>query len=977
MIVTIVAISFLIGCQDKPKSLLLTSNEPNQSVNALQHGILFRELFRQALLIAARDGMNIGTRDMTLRETDPQDTDHAARSIAMDTRAENSEQVEIQIKQNAHKVTEAVWQRTIPFKGEESDYVNAIQLAEKLSRKDFIEALEKTGFSGSQNTHTPNLLLSPETEKNLNAMSLISQFAALREIQAMIRKRGESPFTLAGLVRAYAHLAKLTDYSWNATDKVFMARSLLYAEHMVAHEPDSCWALWHRAYARAFAGFHAAALADLDAAKKLSTARETALRSVNPDETKTPVWVNIIDAYCRFDYNSLASLAAQDKSNEELALFLRFLVLERSKAENLILEAGRRVLEINPASYRVINGLCYVEQISHLHWVTQYGPAMLAEDLPGKLKMMPGLPEEVAALIKSLEKEAAPQKPCSAASAAATAGRGCSIVDPFTYYKTSRIASALVTVDCNKNSAEEPSWSLLGRMIQELLFTQARHRAYFMRYQWAVPMDDFLKQTIPLLDNHPYRAFIESYNIDPRNNREAYTNLLKNVTVVDASLTMWPLLQAMNYILPRENRKNNYITAAISHSDNTADDLESIIAYYYSLTNTMPGGPTGELVQYAARLQKVSPYSPVGLAVRINYDWQAVEMQVAACKSMREQYPLLIDALTNHYIQSKEYEKAVQCLQLYVEMYPDKKHYQGLAEFYKYQGKMDDWLRTLEDFLKHEDTGLAGDKVRVEIADYYMAQKQWEKALPYAEKAAQSYAGWAMLCASQCNEGLLHWEKAEQWIRNISERYDDNRLYWYIWCKRTGHGNLDAARQFFAESLQKSSGQQKIADVESAGIYYILENQPEKALPLFQQAFSKTSGSYYGLHVAVLAELLNEKETRDDALKLITEKSGRSRQDMPLQVFMPVVSLLRQISEKNAPDPMYVMAIVKAFDEVINLAPAGTNTDLAYFVGCFLEHQGYKDEGVEYIKRGATSSDLYRYNTALAGNFLRSHGIKF
>ena len=97
-------------------------------------------------------------------------------------------------------------------------------------------------------------------------------------------------------------------------------------------------------------------------------------------------------------------------------------------------------------------------------------------------------------------------------------------------------------------------------------------------------------------------------------------------------------------------------------------------------------------------------------------------------------------------------------LSRYIELSPDAWAYQTLAATYKEQGNIDRWKETLDEFLKKvEDPGLDHAKVRVEIANYYMGLKQWDKARPYAEAAAATWAGWAMSCAARCAEGEQDW----------------------------------------------------------------------------------------------------------------------------------------------------------------------------------------------------------------------------
>src|SRR5207249_12137163 len=105
-------------------------------------------------------------------------------------------------------------------------------------------------------------------DEALSEMVFSRQFEALRTCHEAMHRDGESPALLGALVRAYANLGILTSFQWNSFDKVFAVRSMLYAERMTARQPRSPFALWHRAYARALAGVHATAIADLEEAKK-------------------------------------------------------------------------------------------------------------------------------------------------------------------------------------------------------------------------------------------------------------------------------------------------------------------------------------------------------------------------------------------------------------------------------------------------------------------------------------------------------------------------------------------------------------------------------------------------------------------------------------------------------------------------------------------------------------------------------------
>ena len=169
-------------------------------------------------------------------------------------------------------------------------------------------------------------------------------------------------------------------------------------------------------------------------------------------------------------------------------------------------------------------------------------------------------------------------------------------------------------------------------------------------------------------------------------------------------------------------------------------------------------------LEIAREILKVSPYHPFARAILISKDWDAVKDQVPTWEKESGDSPALLAALGLHYSATKNYDDAQRILSRYIELSPDVWAYQTLAANFKAQGKIDRWQETLEEFLnKVDDLGLDHAKVRVEIADHYMGLKQWDKAKPYAEAAAQTWAGWAMDCAARCAEGEKDWERAESW----------------------------------------------------------------------------------------------------------------------------------------------------------------------------------------------------------------------
>ena len=69
-----------------------------------------------------------------------------------------------------------------------------------------------------------------------------------------------------------------------------------------------------------------------------------------------------------------------------------------------------------------------------------------------------------------------------------------------------------------------------------------------------------------------------------------------------------------------------------------------------------------------------------------------------------------------------------------------------------------------------------------------MEKGQYTEARPYADHAAESWAGWAMPWASYCAEKLNDWKAAEHWVARTSQRYGSSWLDWFLLVPADGPG---------------------------------------------------------------------------------------------------------------------------------------------------------------------------------------------
>src|SRR5207249_6035632 len=126
----------------------------------------------------------------------------------------------------------------------------------------------------------------------------------------------------------------------------------------------------------------------------------------------------------------------------------------------------------------------------------------------------------------------------------------------------------------------------------------------------------------------------------------------------------------------------------------------------------------------------------------ITHDWAAAQRHVADWEKEHGRHPALLHALSLHAIGAGRQDDAERYLREYIRVSPDQWQYENLAALYKARGDLDRWQETLEEFLRHEDPGLAYAQVRVKLAEHFMSRKEWKKAEPYAAAAAESWAEW-------------------------------------------------------------------------------------------------------------------------------------------------------------------------------------------------------------------------------------------
>jgi tetratricopeptide (TPR) repeat protein len=887
-------------------------------------GLLIREQVRQAILIAARDEMGLATRDAALREIDPADPD--AIGVHLDVSFPKSS-IDVQLLRGG----KAVWSGRMVRPNKSTLHVNLTEACEPWSRRQFVEALTAAGFKPAPRPAAKAGDTPPDgVDALLAQMSFVAQVDAARRVHESIRSGGESPAKLAALVRAYGNLAALTERQWYAADRVFKARALLYAQRLVAGDVPTAHALWHRAYARAMAGLYGPAADDLAAAAKVADPAR--------DGGPPPAWVPLLDMFCRYDVAGLKAAAAKDPAVAPLATFLAMLDLTGA-AHGEIIAAGQLALAASPENFFALDRTNTEAGVSYNHSLTRMGPQILiGQTLAKTLPAMANLPDPVREKIKAL----------TDARVAIDVAR------------VAAVSQALVTAGDPNTDRGEPSLATVGRLIEDTHFLHIYRRATFVRDQLggdAGEVGEFVRSQLPLIGaGHPYRAFLEHFGVDYRQDPAKYDELLTSVKPVDPTP---PVRQWLGYFKdsPKTRAfKNQQADRLYQFTDYVIRDEE----LQYQISNQ----PTWRTA-LANQMLRISPRSPFAMGLLVANEWETRQAKAAEYETWAPGVAYLQGVLAAKYAGDERLEDAARCYQAYLAISKEWWIYKRLADLHLKRGDEAMWLKTLETYLREgEDYSLTFASTRVEIARELSWRGKYRQALPYAVAAADTGAGWALTAAAECHEALGEFDRAEPFYRSAAGYASGSFQYW-LWCWRRGNGGPEMAQAERAV-LDYIAGN-KVVDEDTAATFYLLKGDRDAALKLFRGIGDATLASHVGIHMALAADEAGDAALRDQALERVSKQLRATRTRSYF------VQLAKQFKEALASpakglDP-------KKLDEFIGKYDRETQVYLNEMVGRFLLLHGDKTVAQKYLRAAIRVPTLSYNHVNLAWYALKGQGL--
>ena len=881
-------------------------------------GILARELFRQSLLIAARDEMGLATRDELLGDAPAGGAGGAPQADLITVLRPGAGGASRAIIRRAGAPSaEVLLAHDLPASQRPlGELPRLVEAAEVLSRTGFPAALRKLGLEGRPNPIRGDAGLPPVVEERLWRLGYTEPFAAVRALHEAIRTGGESHARLAGLVRGYALLGLLTEHHWHPAHKAFKARALVYAQRMVARDPKGYLGLWHRAYAEALLGLHKDALADI------AEARERGKAAGDPFP---PAWADLIEACARCD---LVQMIVPEGPLAPLSALLRLLALEPSVLTDLGLLAGKEAMALDPECYRTYDAMCRLgELVNNIDPPTAIGPDVFIRTVPARLGALDTLPAIVRAHL---------DQPSVTGTALfeALGGAGAPGVD-----------------------AGEPSWAVLGRLFRETRFVQVYRRLYLLRGPRGVVAGQFLKQERGAVADHPLVLYLESLATPKDRAARVLDGLIGHLDVTNVQLRSYDMLRAIDQTGHPAARVP--WTLALKHVDNTASDLSELVR--------STGGR--DQSDNALALLEVSPHSDYAKAVLIEKDWERARPHLVEWENGVNNAPVLLAALARRYSEQGRVEDARRVVLRYIQFSPDQWAYELLAGGYKDAGDVGRWQSTLDEFLaKTEDNGRSHAKVRVQIADDFMGLGEWDKAWPYAEAAAGTGIHWALVCAARCAEGRKDWLAAEGYYRQITQSNPGGGWpAWYLFCKRTGHGDAEAAGAFADRVLATGAEGAAATPPAAIGYFYWLRGDPKKAGPYFRKAYDAAPSATTCTPLILIADELGDVATRDEWVRTLITRY-RNQSPNTARIF----EIFGKAAGPDRPDATDLQAVDQILGKIRVAAYRGSNE---FFVGCYLKNHGKAEEARRHLELALRSTSSHRFMRAIAADRLQRLGV--
>ncbi len=223
-----------------------------------------------------------------------------------------------------------------------------------------------------------------------------------------------------------------------------------------------------------------------------------------------------------------------------------------------------------------------------------------------------------------------------------------------------------------------------------------------------------------------------------------------------------------------------------------------------------------------------------------------------------------------------------------------------------------------------------------------------------------------LVCAAHCHEGLKDYERSEALHKAAAMRYGSTA--WYVWCRRTGRGNVAAAKKL-AEKHVDGLGDAPPSQLIDLGMFHMLNDKPGDAFEAFRDSLAGDKNPFSGLMGAALAVELGRLDDAKQLLNTTAREGHRMRLEGKTR-FEKIAAAKLLLTLLDLPEWNQVHR--EQLDTIlINASSSGERCNLEYFVGRFLELKGQADQAAAYYRRCYHAHDD-KLTRALAAERLRA-----
>ncbi|MCA9092783.1 MAG: hypothetical protein KDA68_04820, partial [Planctomycetaceae bacterium] len=659
------------------------------------------------------------------------------------------------------------------------------------------------------------------------------------------------------------------------------------------------------------------------------------------DNGAVPDWLKQMEAFCNFVPEDLES---EDKENpDELATYLKMRLLAPNYDIDRCVAAITEMLYLNPACSRAIERMYQTGRLGTAQTASEGGANVNWHAIHSRLCNVPGLP--TAALEISTEHQI----------------RGLEEVSTQEDEQSARVKllRILRKAGIEDTSGDELSWNVLAEALSDLTFIQSA-RVLEIDAEWlGYPKEEMAKEVdkmIVLVDGHRLWGYLVRYKRGLAELIQPMRDLVDNNNPTLFEMSCLPMMEPVSW-----TKQDNYIYF-MSQLSNHWDKL------YDDLIRTVSGQEEFMVKEAWEHLLVVAPNQPIVIARHLQNMGEIDEATGLELEKKYRESPYLQIELGKVYRKQWNLQGAMRCFRNSVDLQPTIQGYNELAYEYQRKDKLKEYRDVLEEALSLESYGLENGETHTKLAYLLMRQGKWEEAKEHADGAAESHFAWRLIIGARSAEGLKQWKEAEEYRREYAERY--GAVYgdtWYLWCARTGHGDIQEAKKLsdrYWKSLKRPQIYATTRWNESAD--RILAGDLQGAINVLQEHIDQRfQNTFQWVIAALLADRMGDEQQRD-------------------RIFQSVLSVCKHQETNARLVNLFMLALrdkaklqwnEQAFMELVDAQPEDDVPFFYFCAGFFLGMHGEEELSRKHLQCAATGFYIDNPNCMYATLALRDKKI--